>query len=230
MVEDYLRWKTTCGGRQPSVEDDLCWILACCLLCFAAILVFLRHSGYIQDTFRRHPSYIQTLMKNSYFIMKLRTHATCTVCASPMHALCTLCVLLCTPFAWPMHIPFQGPCRPHACPTPCTPRACPLHSPYTLCEHLVHARCMPHAQPVQNLYMSCKPLCTPHARPMQAPCSPHTLPVHAPYTPCASPVLQPSLRWSPTILMMATPIQNMVSHLERMLTKLAKDGHQPSSG
>ena len=62
LVEDHLRWKTPFGGRQPSVEDDLqwkttfCgrqplleddlhwkttfrgsrWILASCLLCFAA--------------------------------------------------------------------------------------------------------------------------------------------------------------------------------------------------
>ena len=41
LVEDNLRWKTTFGGRQPSVEDDLLeedlrWILACCLVRFAA--------------------------------------------------------------------------------------------------------------------------------------------------------------------------------------------------
>ena len=29
---------STCGGRRPSVEDDLCWILACCLFRFAAFL------------------------------------------------------------------------------------------------------------------------------------------------------------------------------------------------
>ena len=41
LVEDDLQWKTTFGGRQPSVEDDLLeedlrWILACCLVRFAA--------------------------------------------------------------------------------------------------------------------------------------------------------------------------------------------------
>ena len=41
-VEDDLRWKTTFGGRQISLEDNLWWednlrwILACCLLRFAA--------------------------------------------------------------------------------------------------------------------------------------------------------------------------------------------------
>ena len=47
LVEDDFRWKTaisgrqplwkmTFGGRQPSVKKDLCWILASCLVRFAA--------------------------------------------------------------------------------------------------------------------------------------------------------------------------------------------------
>ena len=39
MLEDDFWWKTTFGGRQPSVEDDLQWILACCLLRFAAFFL-----------------------------------------------------------------------------------------------------------------------------------------------------------------------------------------------
>ena len=35
-MKDDLWRKTTCGRRQPSVEDDLRWILACCLVRFAA--------------------------------------------------------------------------------------------------------------------------------------------------------------------------------------------------
>ena len=34
--EDDLWWKTTFSGRRQSVEDVLRWILACCLVCFAA--------------------------------------------------------------------------------------------------------------------------------------------------------------------------------------------------
>ena len=135
----------------------------------------------------------------------------------------------CMPHECPVHTlftPVHAFCRAHARPVrrACRPSACPMHSPRTLCEHLVHTRCMPHAQPVHNPCTPCKPLRTPYECPEHAPCAP-----------CVSPLLQkdghqPSLRWSPTILMMATPIQNMVSHLERMVTKLAKDGHQPSSG
>ena len=41
LVEDDLwlkdlQWKTTFGGRQHSSQDDHRWILACCLVCFAA--------------------------------------------------------------------------------------------------------------------------------------------------------------------------------------------------
>ena len=149
-------------------------------------------------------------MKHTYFIMKLITHAPCTACASPMNALCTLCVLLCTPCAGPMH-------------APCTGHAGPVHAPCTPHARSVNTLFIPDAQPVHNPCTPCKLLRTPYACPMRTLCKP-----------CACPVLQkdghqPSLRWSPTILMMVTPIQNMVSHLERMVTMLAKDGHQPSS-
>ena len=38
-VEDDLRWKTTFGGRWSSVEYDLQWILACCLVRFASFFL-----------------------------------------------------------------------------------------------------------------------------------------------------------------------------------------------
>ena len=51
LVEDDLQWKKTFGGRRPFLEDEMClktnfsgrcWILACCLLRFAA---FFRYSN-----------------------------------------------------------------------------------------------------------------------------------------------------------------------------------------
>ena len=38
LMEDNLRWKTTFGWRQPSVEDGLWWILAYCLVRLVAFL------------------------------------------------------------------------------------------------------------------------------------------------------------------------------------------------
>ena len=38
-MEDDLGWKMTLGGRRPWVEDDLQWILACCLVRFKAFFV-----------------------------------------------------------------------------------------------------------------------------------------------------------------------------------------------
>ena len=48
-----------------------------------SFLALARHSGYIQDIFRRHPIYIQTLMKHTYFIMKLITYAPCITMHAP---------------------------------------------------------------------------------------------------------------------------------------------------
>ena len=149
----------------------------------------------------------------------ITVHAPCTACASPINALCTLCVLPCTPCAGPMH----ALCTGHAGPVHTPSNACPVHAQCTPHAHSVNTLCISDACPMHNTFII-------NAHPVNR-C---THPMHALCKPCACPVLQkdghqPSLRWSPTILMMVTPIQNMVSHLERMVTKLAKDGHQPSS-
>ena len=47
LVEDDLWWKMTVGERQHLVEDDLHWILAFCLLRFAAVLVSALKSNII---------------------------------------------------------------------------------------------------------------------------------------------------------------------------------------
>ena len=97
-------------------------------------LALARHSGYIQDTFRRHPIYIQTLMKHSYFIMKLITHAPCIT----VHALCK-------PHGCPVHTlctPVHALCRAHA---QGMQAQCPMHSLRTLCEHFVHCAYPMHA-------------------------------------------------------------------------------------
>ena len=92
----------------------------------------------------------------------------CTPHECPMHTLFTPVHAFCRAHARPVH----RSCRPSACPIPCMPRACPMHSPCTLCEHLVHIRCMPHAQHVHNQCTPCKPLHTPHACLVQALCMP----------------------------------------------------------